>query len=302
MQNTRFTPKRLRAWLGYSALCLAGTGAAQNQQLDFDRPEAWAMAQATVASIFSGPPPQPRELGELVFTAELTSIPHVSSRDSVVGFNGSKFEDLNKSPVFGRGRLLLGLPWQFAAEFAYTPPVELNDSRADGIYGLALERSLWHTERWQLGARVFAQEGHVEADVTCPRSVVAFGVDDIENNPFGCLQPSNDDAEIDHYGGQLSIATSISRQLTAWGGFAVSRLEPQVQVDALLASGPDRALLRTEGTVRTTSLGLTYQTAGPWQFGASASYTPLTVRRPPERDLRHDDSVNVRLTLGYRLR
>ncbi len=259
------------------------------------------MAHATVATLFHGGPPEDHQWGQVTFRAELASIPHISRADSFVGFNGSKFEDLNKSPVFGRGRLLLGLPWRFGLELAYTPPLEINGSQADGIYAIAIERPVLSAYGWQLGGRLFAQAGHVEGDITCPQAVVDFGVDDSINNPFGCRAASNDDAELDYHGVELSLSHALSEQTVIWAALAASRLEPEVQVEAELASGPDRARRSTRGIVRTTGLGIQYEFVDRWSVSALLNYTPLTVRRPPDRQQQQDDSVNFRVMLDYQL-
>lgn len=276
---------------------------AQQRDLDFDRTESWAMAHTTVATLFQGAaPPGSSEPWQLTLSGELVTIPHVSRADSFVGFNGTKFEDLNKSPVFGRGRLAVGLPLDFTFELAYTPPLEVDGAKPDGIYGVALERPIFSHGRWRLGGRAFLQAGEVKADVTCPQSVVDFGLDDTVNNPFGCVERSRDIATIDHYGAELSLAAAISPRLDVWGAFSVTRLEPEVQVNALLVDGPDLTLLRTQGTVRTPSLGAGYWFADRWQLAGSVNYTQLEVRRPPDRIQQNDDSFNIRVALSYRLR
>lgn len=261
------------------------------------------MAHVTVPTLFQGvAPPIALQPGQIILAGELASIPHVSRADSLVGFNGTKFEDLNKSPVFGRGRLMIGLPWQLGLELAYTPPLEVGGAQPDGIYGLAIERPLLVRGRWRFGARAFAQAGHVEGDITCPQLVVDFGVDDMQNNPFGCAEPSDDDAELDHYGAEFSAAFALNNAVAVTAAFAVARLEPGVRVDALLSDGPDLSVLSTRGTVRTSALGVDYQANDRWRLAASVNYTPLNVKRPPQRLSRSDDSLNVRVLLSYRLR
>ncbi len=46
---------------------------------------------------------------------DLGDIPRLSDAQQRVGFGGFKNEDLNKSPVFGRLRLALGLPHDWVA-------------------------------------------------------------------------------------------------------------------------------------------------------------------------------------------
>ena len=97
-----------------------------SQNVDFERPEGWAMAFTTASSLNLGQS-TPRNIvpGELIFSAELSSIPSLSKEQQKVGFNGLKDEDLNKSPIFGRIRISYGLPWDITAEISWTPPLKL---------------------------------------------------------------------------------------------------------------------------------------------------------------------------------
>ena len=51
-----------------------------------------------------------------------------------MGLGGAKQEDLNKSPVFGRLRLTLGLPGGFVADLGYTPPLSIRGTRARDLF------------------------------------------------------------------------------------------------------------------------------------------------------------------------
>src|SRR4029077_19162194 len=93
------------------------------QRIDPDRPEAWAMNYFTSVSLLAGlGPPSRKKFGSIHLGVELGWIPMLSKSQSKVGFNGVKEEDLNKAPIFGRPRLTLGLPWDFAAVLSYVPP------------------------------------------------------------------------------------------------------------------------------------------------------------------------------------
>ena len=104
---------------------------ADDELLESERPEAWAMHYMTASTLMTsfGPVPALRPGGWQV-AAELGEIPHLDHRQTVVGFNGTKPEDLNKSPVIGRVRGWIGLPAGFVAELAWTPPVEIDGAKA----------------------------------------------------------------------------------------------------------------------------------------------------------------------------
>lgn len=295
-----------RLVLALSALVMAEGAVAQavvggREHLALETPEGWAMARTTAATLNLGPAP-PGDLApwEIAINAELGSIPHVDSADTRVGFGGTKFEDLNKSPVFGRGRLMLGLPAGFSVEFSWSPPVEIDGVRPDGIYGLALERPLYRGDRWRVGARLFGQAGHAEGDITCSEAV-AGRPPGSGDNPFGCVAPSDDDIELDHGGAELFVSASLrDGRWQPFASLAASRIDPEVQVNARVFDVIDRSQLVTEGTIRTGTLGIALEPSPAWQWTAAFSYTPLDVRRPPDFTEESDDFWSVRLGLTWR--
>ena len=249
------------------------------RQYDFDRPEAWAMAYMTAATLFHGlETPERTADSRLRFGVELGSIPTISASDRQVGFNGRKDEDLNKSKVFGRARLWWGLPWDLTLELGYTPPVSINGLRSDRIFAGALARPLWTGEHWRLGMRLFGQYARVSGDITCSAALAQFGADDTLNNPYGCLAPSDDRVKMNHYGAEFSLTRTIGQ----WGPFAswsYTRIEPEVDVNAEIMSGPDRVLLGTKGELKTGALGVNYQLSNGMRWSFSGLWTPLSVRR-----------------------
>ncbi|MFK7956355.1 MAG: hypothetical protein AB8B96_09685 [Lysobacterales bacterium] len=288
-------------------LCLAGSGLPQSicaqpvlesrQDLSLDRPESWAMAYMTAATLFHGMGGTDELApGQFSLGLELANIPHIDQRDTQVGFNGSKFEDLNKSPVFGRARLWLGLPWRFVAEAAYTPEISIDGARPDGFYAAALSRSLVQFDRGSLGARIFAQSGRVRGDFTCSRETASAG-DNVELNPFGCQGPSDDEAEFDYTGLELNWRYSVGR----WQPFAswsATRIRPQVQVNARTFDVIDRALLNTRGTLRSGVAGVALNSAFDLRWSLALSYTPLEVRRRGRESTESDDFWSLRLVVS----
>lgn len=289
------------------SLILAGNAQAQTvvggrDAVDLVSPEGWAMARTTAATLNLGPrPPARLEPWELSFNAELGSILHVDRADTRVGLGGAKFEDLNKSPVFGRGRFRLGMPGGFTAELSWSPPVEIDGVQPDGIYGLALERPLFAGDGWSLGARLFGQVGHAEGDITCSEELARLEPGS-PDNPFGCVAPSNDDIELDHGGAELFGAVDLDGgRWQPYASLAVTRIDPEVQVNARVFQAIDRTQLVTDGTLETATLGVSFHQSPAWQWTAAFSYTPLDVRRPPDFEEQSDDFWSVRVGLTWRL-
>lgn len=93
--------------------------------------------------------------------AELAYIPRLSEAQRRVGFNGTKLEDLNKTPVFGRLRLMLGLPGGFGAELGYTPALQINGTELHDLVAMGIGRRLFESGRFSLSERLFGQHGQV---------------------------------------------------------------------------------------------------------------------------------------------
>lgn len=270
------------------------------EDLALERPEGWALAYISAATLFQGfGPPTTAEPWQWRLGADIGAIPHIDTEDTRVGFDGTKFEDLNKSPVYGRVRVWLGLPAGFTAEFAWTPPVEIDGAKPDGIYSLALERPLVEQGNWRIGARLFGQSGRIEGDITCSEDVARLPPGSA-GNPFGCLAPSNDEISLDHYG--LELTGSMPLDAGRWepfGSVAVTRLDAEAQVDALTFDVRDRSVRTTDGTIRTFRAGVLHRPARRWEWLVSADYTPLDVRRPPDREEENDPFWSVRLMARY---
>ncbi|MEK6596483.1 MAG: hypothetical protein AABZ18_08210, partial [Pseudomonadota bacterium] len=123
----------------------------ETEFLHSDRPEAWAMNYFTSATLLSGfSAPRSRALGSVEVGAELDWVPQLSSEQRRVGFNGTKEEDLNKAPIFGRPRITLGLPGRFALTLSYVPPIRIFGFKPN-LFAFALERPLYERDALTIG-------------------------------------------------------------------------------------------------------------------------------------------------------
>ena len=86
----------------------------------------------------------PRKLsfGELEISAEINSIPKLNSEQQKIGFGGLKYEDLNKSPVFGKAKIKMGFYYDSILEFSYTPSLEIKGAKPKDLYGFSLSKEL----------------------------------------------------------------------------------------------------------------------------------------------------------------
>lgn len=294
---------RLRA-MGWAALLLALAGSTHAQEvfrdeehLAGDRPEAWAMHRAAGVTLMTAFGPVPALVpGQWQVAGELGHIPDLSESEQRVGFRGTKQEDLDKSPVFGRVRLLVGLPAGWVAELGHTPSLEIDGMRADDLFAVAIGRRLFEGERFSLSLRAFGQHGSLHGDITCPAELA--GIEDSTRNPYGCQAPSNDRVTLNHYGVDLTGGWRSGPWLWHAGVGAV-RSEPEVQVEALTFDVRDRSRLVARDVLPFAAVGVQHGLGERWSIGAELLHVPLAVRRTMDGDREREGLTSLRLQLRY---
>jgi hypothetical protein len=290
------------AWLATLVVAAASAGAQpvvhNDERLANDRPEAWAMntvASSTFMTAFGETPALVP--GRWRAALELTAIPRLSAEQQRVGFGGFKEEDLNRSPVFGRGRLQVGLPGAWVAEIAYTPPVEIAGARPRELVALAVARRVLDRDGWTLSARLVGQHGFVGGDITCPARLA--GVADPARNPSGCQAASDDRLAVDYYGGDATLG----RNAGPWHWhltLGAVRTELAVQVNARVFDQRDRSRLAARDVLPYLALGVSDDFDAHWNLGGEVLYVPLRVRRDTGGPRTDDSFVTLRLALRYR--
>jgi len=273
------------------------------QQLAFDRPESWALAHFTSATLLSGlETPSTRKPGDVSIGLELGWLPPLTTTQRRVGFNGTKEEDLNKTPVMPRPQVSIGLPWRFSVIVAATPPITMFGLKS-ALVAVGIERPIIETPRWTFGLRGYGQLGWVRGAYTCPASVVAFPAGSAANTS-GCQAPSSDTASLRYVGGEGSIAfrSEASSKLSPHVAFGVSYMDVGFQVDALTFGYLDHTHYLSHGTAVSVSGGLSYRLASRFTLGVDLFYSPLRVRRAPGAPVQTDGLFNVRALFTYRLR
>ena len=271
-----------------------------DQKVDLDSPEGWAMAFMTASAQNLGQaPPHTLNVRDISISAELSSIPRLSKEQQKIGFGGFKDEDLNKSPAFGRLRANIGLPWNVDAEISWTPPLQINDSKPDHLWGAALSKPLFDNERISVGLRLFLLRGGVIASVTCSEDTINFAPYTLQNTA-GCIGLSDDKLQMDHEGVEVFLSFNNTSNIIPWISLASTNIDNAVEIDAPLEIGRERASVYSSGTIQTLSFGLNYDISENWSLNAASSYTPLDVQRPNDSS-DNDDFWNVRagLTIRY---
>lgn len=295
--------------LAAGLLLLVGSGAAARalpgvtEELESTRTEAWAMRWfAAVATPTMFGAAGSAEAWSFEVGLEGGSIPSLSEEDRRVGFNGTKVEDLNRAPLFGRPVLRLGLPADFSLSAGWVPPVDF-DGVTPNLLSIALARPLWTGERGRLAAQLFYLDGKIEGDISCPQDEVDAG-DDPVGNPFGCEEASSDTMSITSWGLELGYAWQATPTVDLFVSGIWQQLDSEFQVRALYDGFVDRNRLVYEGDDLAWTAGLSWQASEKLRLAGELFYSPLDVVRDPtgHGPSENDPLFNLRVMGTYRLR
>ena len=271
------------------------------ENLDSDRPEAWAMNYFSSVSLLAGlGTPYSREPGSVEVGFEMQWLPRLSKSMRRVGFNGVKSEDLNQSPIFARPRLTIGLPWHAALTLSYLPPIRIFGVKPH-LFAFALERPIYERRPWTFGIRLYGQIGKIEGAFTCSKDVAKFPIGP-PNNPFGCNKKSDDEVTQLYGGVELSGSYRIEQAggLTPYIAVAGNFLDNKMQVKAQTFGNRDRNRLFAQTWTFSATAGVIYPLSDRLDLNLSFFYTPLWVKRPPDTNSQNDALFNIRAGISYR--
>ena len=102
------------------------------------------------------------------FGLETGWLPSLSPQQRLIGFIGTKEEDVNRTPLFARPRVSFGLPHNVTLSAGYIPPARIGGIRPN-VLTLAASRPVVSTHYWRLGLRVHGLIGNLRGDITCDR-------------------------------------------------------------------------------------------------------------------------------------
>lgn len=292
----------LRASLTVLTLLLATTPSFGQQviefteTLDFDRPESWAMKYFASLSILTGMGvPEALDPGGVSLGFEGGIVPYLTEAQQTVGFEGTKFEDMNRTRFFGRVRARVGLGRKTAIELGYVPPIEVNRVTPH-LFAVGAGRPFELAGAWQLGVRGYAQFGTIDGDITCSAREIESG-----QNAFGCEAPSEDELSQKIYGAELT-AGYVEGKWRPHVGIAFHYLDLEFQVNARYRGLIDHSLQRTDGGAVSFTGGVSFVANEQWRISGELFYTPLSVARPPSTSSENDGLFNARFLVVYRLR
>ncbi len=288
----------------YISLCLLLAcrllqGQVIEEHVDFDRPEAWAMAYFTAAGLMQGnEPPQSLQPGQWALGFDVSNIPELSREERTVGFNGIKEENMNKAPFIARPLLHYGITNRVSLTASYVPPVEIFDRLETHLAALYVNWKVWSGESFYLNLRGGGQWSEAKGDFTCPAEIA--GIMDPEINPYGCEEPSHDTflsltGTVELTAGyHLPTKWPISTYLSA----AYTYADLEFKVDAHWAGGvEDRRQLYADGGIWTFGAGLKAEVTDRIHASLTLVHAPLDVRRPPDYGVENDSLTYVRLAV-----
>tara|TARA_Y100000746_G_scaffold151341_2_gene129724 strand:- start:1685 stop:2563 length:879 start_codon:yes stop_codon:yes gene_type:complete len=270
-----------------------------SEEVSFSSPEGWGMSYMSAASLnLSDSFPASLDFGELVITGEISTIPKLNREQQKIGFGGLKYEDLNKSPLFGRGKLKIGFYWDSVLELSYTPPLEIKGAKPNNLWGIALAKPIISNDSVNLGIRYYRLSGNAVADVTCSENTVNQPLY-TAGNPSGCISVSKDRIDLGHQGFEILLASNyINEKFKPYISLASTKIDSSVKIDAQLELSREIAFVQTSGTINTLNFGLNYKISDNWQFNLGTSYTPLDVNRPAPAG-GDDDFWNLKLGFSW---
>ena len=302
---TRTTTRYAVSLVAFLTLLTGSAGAQQviavAEEIDFNRPEAWGLKYFTSLSLLTSMGTLDElEPGAIEVAMEVGWVPSLSATERRIGFNGTKLEDLNKTSIFGRPRVHVGLPKQYVLTLSYVPPIEVAGIEPH-LLSAAIARTVWCSDTWRLGLRLYGQLGTVEGDLTCDADTVAAGADPLRN-PFNCTAVSNDEVTQDYLGLELNATRKTSGRWEPYFGVAINRLDMEFQVNAEYSGVIDQNLLLTDGFTWSATAGVSIAAAERWRVIGEVFYSPLDVVRPPGTSSENDALLNVRGMIAYKLR
>lgn len=265
-----------------------------------DRPEFWAMKRVGSEALLTslGVPGRTR-VGTLDFGFEFGWLPALDDQQRLIGFNGTKAENVNRTPLFVRPRITVGLPHDVSLTVGYVPPVRLGGIQPN-LLAVAAGRPLFTLALWQVGLRLYGQLGTLQGDITCDRDTVAAGPDPVRN-PYLCEAPSNDRMTIRSAGLELSNGFAVSERFEPYVAAAWNYFDTEFHTNARYSGLLDISRSVGSGPSFSMTAGIAYRLAPKIQLAGEVFYSPMDVRRFMQPRI-GDGLFNVRALLNYRLR
>jgi hypothetical protein len=262
------------------AQCIPPTGSNEARLLAFyEAPIVFAPADA----------PMLLAPGHIALTGEVTGIPTPSKGLQHTDFcYVSKQEGTHLAPVLPRLRVAVGLPFGFAIEGSYEPPVTVD--RAQPNFGsVALSYTNQLTSRFLVSVEGHGTIGITKGPITCPKE--ALQLTD-PNQPCYGTKASNDTFAPRSAGGDITgayLLPGLDNRLTVYGGTGYTWMSPHFQVGFTSALGAtDHTLVEIDLRRASVFGGVDLRVLQSFDVGAQVYSQPA-------------DLTTWRLTARYRI-
>jgi len=249
----------MRRGLLAGAFLLAGYGNALAQcKVSIDSNEGKLLAFYTAPIVFSmagSPEVLPPASFRLGLEGEYIPKPNPEIEQTGACFT-QKSEHTSLSPVFGRPRITVGVPFGFALEAAYLPPVTIARATPN-LFSFAVSNA----HHYQAGPangttlmfRVHGTFGNVKGAITCPESQLQQSS---PSQPCFGTNPSKDTFHPDMFGGEVAAGFAPGNGgLSFYGGVGANRIDPHFQVGFTNGNGDvDQTQVELENAVTRAAL------------------------------------------------
>ena len=209
---------------------------ATTETLDFDRPESWGMKYyASLALLTSMGVPEKRAGGTIDLGFEGSYVPQMSDESAASASTARS----SKTSTRRASSAASAAAWVSARAWRSSSPTRRRSRWA----APSRTSSRWRwggpsssRPSWRLGVRGYGQIGTIEADITCSADEAAAG-DDLQQNPFQCVEPSEDESHQKVIGLELVAGYDGASRFKPYVGLGLNYMDLEFDVNAVYADG-----------------------------------------------------------------
>jgi hypothetical protein len=232
------------------------------------------------------------EPGHFAFGLDVVQIPHLSSEQRRIGFNGTKEENLNKAPVLGPPAPALRDHGTLVVTGSYVPPIEVFDRLRTHVGRCPSTSSRWMKVAGAGPSGALAS-GRAPAATSPARREIAGNPDPMVN-PFLCEEPSNYTFTSWTAGVELMAENRLSPRWSAFANAAYTYADLTFDVDAHYSGIHDQRRLTASGPIWSLGVGARYAVTERLSAALSLVHVPLDLRRPPDYGSESDSLTHIR--------
>lgn len=220
------------------------------------------------------------------FALETSLLPNVDDETATptICRPGKGPENTDFATLLPRPRMTVGMPAGFAFELSWVPPISVKGATPN-LLGFALGRTFHLGQAMQLGIRLHATTGQIEAPITCDEEALEDPVSECFNGTL-----SEDEFQPNAFGADVTGGWSLGGgRFRPFLGAGVNLLRPRFQVHFVNQFGQrDNRKVEVDLERLVVFAGATWFPSGRLGFSGQVYSAPA-------------DAVTARLTLSYGL-